>query len=77
MPNAVENPMHYGGADNPYEVIKVIRAWKFGFNKGNALKYLFRAGKKDPSKYVEDLEKAIFYIQTEINQYEEDHPEGH
>lgn len=25
---AVHHPAHYGGADNPYEVIKVIEAWE-------------------------------------------------
>lgn len=65
----VKNPSHYGGKNNPYEVIKVIWAWKLGFCLGNAVKYIARAGKKDPSKYVEDLEKAIDYLQKEIHQY--------
>ena len=60
----VNHPVHYGGEDNPYEAIKIIEAWKLNFNLGNAVKYLSRAGKK--GDYIEDLEKASFYIRREI-----------
>ena len=63
----VDHPDHYGGADNPYEAIKVIRAWNLGFSLGNSVKYLSRAGKKDPTKKIEDLKKAMWYIQEEID----------
>ena len=63
----VNHPDHYGGKDNPYEAIKVIRAWELGFSLGNAVKYISRAGKKDPSKRLEDLKKALWYIQEEID----------
>lgn len=63
---AVDHPDHYGGKDNPYEAIKVIRAWDLGFSLGNAVKYISRAGKKDPAKRLEDLKKAAWYIQEEI-----------
>ena len=66
--NAVDHPSHYGGKDNPYEAIKVIRAWDANFAIGNALKYLSRAGKKDPNKTIEDLEKACWYINNEIEE---------
>lgn len=46
------------GADNPYEAIKVIEAWDLDFHLGNAVKYIMRAGRKDPSKSAEDLRKA-------------------
>lgn len=59
----VKHPLHYGGKDDPYEVIKVIDAWGLGFKLGNALKYIRRAGKKNPESEVEDLDKAIFYLQ--------------
>jgi hypothetical protein len=65
---AVHHPAHYGGADNPYEAIKVIDAWRLGFALGNAVKYIARAGKKDPAKTIEDLEKARFYLDYEIAQ---------
>ena len=61
----VNHPQHYGGADNPYEAIKVIEAWELGFNLGNTVKYLSRAGKKD--NIVQDLEKAKWYLEREIN----------
>lgn len=60
----VKHPKHYGGKDNPYEAIKVIEAWGVGFNLGNTLKYISRAGKKD--NIIQDLEKALFYLDREI-----------
>jgi hypothetical protein len=70
MSDAVEHPSHYnmGGI----EVIDAIEAWGFGegFNRGNAIKYIARAGRKDPAKEVEDLKKARFYIDAEIRRLE-------
>lgn len=66
MSNTVNNPKHYGGADNTYEAIKVIEAWQLGFNLGNAVKYIARAGKKDAAKGIEDLQKAEWYIKRQI-----------
>lgn len=63
----VDHPIHYGGRDNPYEAIKVIRAWDLGFSLGNTIKYISRAGKKDPSKRLEDLRKAMWYLEEEIS----------
>ena len=64
----VNGPQHYGGADNPYEVIKVCEAW--GLDKDaylfNVVKYVARAGKKDPKKELEDLKKAVFYLQRKV-----------
>jgi hypothetical protein len=62
----VNNPSFYGGADNPYEVIKVIDNWNLNFSLGNALKYISRAGKKNPQTEIEDLQKAIWYINHHI-----------
>ena len=62
--SAVDHPAHYGGASDPYEAIKVIEAWDLGFNLGNAVKYLCRAGKK--GSRLEDLEKASWYLAREI-----------
>lgn len=64
--SAWDHPQHYGGADNPHEAIKCIHAHELDFDLGNAVKYIFRAGKKDPTKMVEDLRKAIWYIESEI-----------
>jgi len=66
----VHHPDHYGGADNPYEAIKVIEAWGLGFCLGNAVKYISRAGKKDVSKTIEDLKKARWYLDREISNLE-------
>ena len=67
---SVNHPSHYGGADNVYEAIKVIDAWSLGFALGNTVKYISRAGKKDQSKELEDLKKALWYLQHHINQLE-------
>lgn len=64
MAEAVNHPAHYGGADNPYEAIKVIEAWGLGFCLGNTVKYIARAGKKDA--LVQDLKKARWYLDREI-----------
>jgi hypothetical protein len=65
---AVDHPAHYGGADNPYEAIKVIEAWELGFCLGNTVKYIARAGKKTDK--LEDLKKARWYLDREISQAE-------
>ncbi len=62
---SVNHPSHYGGKDNTYEAIKVIEAWDLDFCLGNVVKYLSRAGKKSDKK-VEDLEKALWYLNREI-----------
>ena len=62
----VQHPIYYGGADDPYEVIKVIEAWNLGFHLGNTVKYISRAGKKDGNSATQDLKKALFYLNREI-----------
>ena len=64
----VDHPDHYGGEDNPYEVIKVIEAWESGFNDGNALKYIGRHKRK--GKPIQDLKKARWYLDREIQRLE-------
>ena len=66
----VNHPKHYGGESNPYEAIKVIDAWDLDFCLGNTVKYISRAGKKNPEKEIEDLKKALFYLQHKINKLE-------
>ena len=71
----VEHPLHYGGADNPYEAIKVIEAWEANFNIGTALRYLCRCGKKTiggsaEEMRLEDLKKARWYLDREIQNIE-------
>jgi len=58
----VNHPDHYGGKDNPFEVIKIIEHFNLDFHLGNAIKYIIRAGKKDVNKELEDIDKAIWYL---------------
>lgn len=68
----VNNPAHYGGAENVYEVIKVCEAWELHKDAYlfNVVKYVARAGKKDPKKEIEDLKKAVFYLNRKIKNLE-------
>jgi hypothetical protein len=66
----VNHPNHYGGETNPYEAIKVIDAWDLGFSLGNTVKYISRAGKKNKDKELEDLKKALWYLQHHIETLE-------
>lgn len=59
----INHPSHYTEG-RQYEPIDVINDWELGFNLGNAVKYISRAGRK--GNKVEDLRKAIFYIGYEI-----------
>lgn len=65
----VNRPAHY--IDGKIEVIDYIEDKKFGFCLGNAIKYISRAGKKDPTKEIEDLNKAKWYIERRIKELEE------
>jgi hypothetical protein len=69
MTDNVNHPQHYGG-DTTYETIKVIEAWELGFNLGNAVKYISRAGRKDHRTELEDLRKAAWYLNREIEAWE-------
>lgn len=64
----VSHPSHYGGKDDPYETIKVIDAWGLdkSFCLGNVIKYISRAGKKDGNSLLQDLMKAQFYLNYEV-----------
>lgn len=64
VPSAVDHPTHYN--KGRFEVIDVIEDWDLNFHLGNAVKYIGRAGKKDQSKLIEDLEKARWYLDREI-----------
>lgn len=64
----VNHPDYY--KSNNFEAIEVINDYKLNFQLGNAVKYILRAGKKDKNKEVEDLKKAVFYINYEISRLE-------
>ena len=64
----VNHPSHY--TSGKIEVIDFIEDKELGFHLGNAVKYISRAGRKNPDKIVEDLQKAVWYINREIGRLE-------
>ena len=62
------NPAHYQGFSNGAQVIDIVE--NLPYNAGNAIKYLARAGRKDPTKHVEDLKKSAWYVAREIERIE-------
>lgn len=72
--DAVNHPSHYTSDPSGVECIQITR--HRNFNIGNAIKYLWRAGLKQSAdksaqeKQIEDLKKAVFYIQDEIKRLE-------
>ena len=60
----VNHPSHY--TDTKIEVMDYIEDKGFNFALGNAVKYISRAGKKDKNKTIQDLEKAEWYLNREI-----------
>lgn len=62
--DAVNHPSHYNRGK--IEVIDFITDQGFNYARGNAVKYISRAGHKSPDTEIEDLEKARFYIDYEI-----------
>ena len=62
--NEVSSPSHY--TFGTIEVIDAIEDWNLNFHLSNAIKYIARAGKKNPDKEIEDIEKAIWYLKRYI-----------
>ena len=60
--------LHYE-ATGDYDLIDVIQDYKLNFNRGNVIKYVVRAGKKDDE--LQDLYKALDYIEREITYVKE------
>lgn len=56
----VNHPKHYNMGN--IEVIDAIDDWGLGFCDGNVVKYVARAGHKDPAKELEVLQKAAWYL---------------
>lgn len=63
----VNHPNHYKG--NRFEVIDIIEDFQLDFCLGNAIKYVLRCEKKE--NQIQDLNKAIWYINRKINQLKE------
>ena len=62
MTDNVNNPKHYNNNPSGVECIQITR--HMNFNRGNAIKYIWRAG--DKGNEIEDLEKAAWYLKDEI-----------
>ena len=77
--DVVNHPSHYTSDPSGVECIQITR--HRNFNIGNAIKYLWRNGLKDDpaqdavAKQIEDLNKAIFYINDEIERLRGGDPE--
>ena len=67
MEEQVNHPSHYVKGIEP---IEVIESWDLNFSLGNAIKYILRSPYK--GKQIEDLEKARWYIDREINRLKEE-----
>lgn len=64
----VNHPKHYCDHPSGIECIEITRHHDFAI--GNAIKYLWRAGLKDSDNEIQDLKKAVWYIQDKIAQLE-------
>lgn len=60
----VNHPSHYVGHPSGIECIQITE--HMNFCRGNAVKYIWRAGSKESEDEVKDLSKAIWYLQREI-----------
>lgn len=69
-PEAVNHPAHYN--QHPSGVEAIVVCEHFNFNVGNAIKYAWRAGLKGDT--VEDLEKARWYLDREIQRLKKGRP---
>lgn len=67
--NNISKPSHYTEG-RKFEPKDVIRDWDLNFNLGNVVKYVSRAGRKEGSTILEDLNKARQYIDFEIGYIE-------
>lgn len=65
-------PMHYK-TESRIDVIDFCKMYEMNFNRGNIVKYLARAGKKDNE--LDDLRKALNYLTREIEYFEKQQEE--
>lgn len=68
MKENVNHPSHYTSHPSGVECIQVTE--HMGFNLGNAVKYVWRADLKNDA--IEDLKKAKWYIEREIQKREKE-----
>lgn len=69
----IEHPEYYNKHPSGVECIEVVR--HFSFNLGNVIKYIWRAGLKDDNVVLQDLKKARFYLEDEIQRLEKKNDE--
>ena len=60
--------IHYDSGKD-YDIIDVCNDYSLNFNRGNILKYVARAGKKEDE--LKDLRKALEYLEREISYLQE------
>lgn len=70
MNDVINHPAHY--TFGKIETIDVIEDWNLPYHLGNAIKYISRAGHKDPTKKIEDLKKAQWYLNRYIEKLEQE-----
>ncbi len=68
MSDKINHPSHYN--KGKIEVIDFIEDQELGFSLGNTVKYICRAGVKNKETEREDLQKALWYLEREINRKE-------
>lgn len=71
--DVIEHPAHY---TQGIECMDYIESHKLNYARGNIIKYVTRAGLKDASKEVEDLEKARWYLDREIERVKKAKKDG-
>jgi hypothetical protein len=69
MPEEIDHPPHYTAHPSGVECITIVE--HMGFNLGNAVKYIWRAGLKSPEA-IPDLEKARWYVDRELARLKKD-----
>lgn len=80
MADNVNHPSHYEWLREIIGVEPIDIASELNFCRGNALKYILRAGRKSEAgtsnreKEIEDLQKAAFYIKYEIDKLRNERP---
>lgn len=65
---------HYNAHPSGVECIRIVE--HYNFNLGNCIKYIWRSGLKDSAKDLEDLKKARYYLDNEIQLREKNNPLG-
>ena len=72
MSDPISHPPHY--TFSHVEVIDAIEAWELGYHLGNVVKYVARAAHK--GRRLEDLQKAQWYLQREIERQRKETADG-